>query len=227
MLQTNLLEAGIYTIPTAAGLVEASTRKLRIWVEGHKSKQAPVIHNELGKVDGKTAVSFTNLMELRFIAVFSGAGVKTPKIRAIMDEARELLHHPHPFATKTVFKTDGRKIVAEIGKRNGIDDIYDLETKNYEMKVVVLKSLRDDVVYDPEGDAITWRPRRRIAPHVVVHPRLSFGRPVLQDSRIPTSALADAVKAEGSLRMVARLFEVPEGQVREAVRFEESMRRLH
>ena len=51
-------------------------RVIRIWVEGHKGKQAPVIHNDLGKVDGKTAVSFTNLMELRFIAVFAGAGVK-------------------------------------------------------------------------------------------------------------------------------------------------------
>lgn len=227
MLQTNLFETGIYMIPDAAELVEAPARRVRIWVEGHKGKQAPVIHNELGKVDGKTAVSFTNLMELRFIAVFAGAGVKVRTMRAIMDEARELLRHPHPFATKTVFRTDGRKIVAEIGKRNGIDDIYDLKTHNYEMKVVVLRSLKDDVVYDPEGEAITWRPRRDIAPNVVVHPKFSFGHPVLKESRIPTSALADAMKAEGSVRMVARMFEVPEGQVREAVKFEASLRRLH
>jgi uncharacterized protein (DUF433 family) len=227
MLQTNLLETGIYMIPEAAGLVSAPTRRLRTWVEGHKGKQAPVIDNELGKVDGKTAVSFANLMELRFIAVFSGAGVKVNKIRAIMAEAQELLRHPHPFATRTVFKTDGRKIVAEIGRRNGIEDIYDLKTKNYEMNVIVMKSLKDDVIYDPQGDAITWRPRRDIAPHVVVQPTVSFGRPVLRDSRVPTSALADAVDAEKSARTVAHIFDVPENQVREAVRFEASLRRLH
>lgn len=227
MLQMNLLETGIYTIPDAAGLVEAPARRVRIWVEGHKAKQAPIIHNELGKVDGKTAVSFTNLMELRFIAVFAGAGVKIPKIRAIMEEAKEVLRHPHPFATKTVFKTDGRKIVAEIGRRNGIEDIYDLKTKNYEMKIVVMRSLRDDVVYDPAGEAITWRPRRDIAPNVVVHPKFSFGRPVLKSSLVPTAALADAMKAEGSARRVARLFEVPERQVREAVIFEASLRQVH
>jgi len=227
MLQANLLESGIYTIPDAAGLVGVSAQRVRIWVEGHSGKQAPVIHNELGKVAGKTAVSFTNLMELRFIALFARAGVKVPTIRAIMQEAQELLRHPHPFATRTVFKTDGRKIVAEIGKRNGIDDIYDLKSRNYEMKIVVMRSLRDDIVFDPEGEAITWRPRKEIAPHVVVHPKFSFGRPVLKESRIPTSALADAMKAERSARTVARLFEVPEGQVREAVKFEASLRTLH
>lgn len=228
MLQTDLLGTGIYTIPEAAGLVEVPASRIRIWVEGHRGKQAPIIDNELGKVDGKTAVSFTNLMELRFIAVFAGAGVPIPKIRAIMDEARNLLRHPHPFATRTVFKTDGRKIVAEIGKRNGIDDIYDLRTQNYEMKIVVMRSLKNDVVYDPQGgDAITWSPRRDIAPNVVVHPKFSFGHPVLKTSRIPTVALADAMKAERNVRTVARLFEIPESQVREAVQFEASLRRLH
>ena len=87
-----------------------------------------------------------------------------------------------------------------------------------------MRSLKDDVVYDPEGEAITWRPRRDIAPNVVVHPKFSFGRPVLKTSLVPTAALADAMKVERSVRTVARLFEVPESQVREAVKFEESLR---
>jgi hypothetical protein len=42
------------------------------------------------------------------------------KIRAIMDEVRDILKHPHPFATKTVLKTHGKKIVAEIARKNGV-----------------------------------------------------------------------------------------------------------
>ena len=224
MAQLSLLQTGIYTIPDAAELVEAPQRMVRIWVEGHTGKQAPVIENELGRVDGKTAVSFHNLMELRFVAVFHGAGVKLREIRAIMDEVRVTLAHPHPFATKTVFKTDGKKIVAAIGRKNGVENIYDLRSQNYEMQPVVMKSLKDDVIYDPTGDAIAWRPRRKIAPNVIVNPYFSFGRPILKTSHIPTNALANSVKVEGSIKFVSEMFDIPESHVREAVSFENDLR---
>jgi uncharacterized protein (DUF433 family) len=220
----SLLELGIFTIPEVAELVNAPQSSVRIWVEGHTGKQSAVIDNQLGRVDGKVAVSFTNLMELRFVATFVAAGVGLREIRKIMDEVRETLEHPHPFATRTVFKTDGRKIVAEIAKNNGIS-IYDLRTKNFEMLSVVMMSLKDDVAYDPRGDAIYWRPRPKIAPNVIVHPHFSFGKPVLEQSRIPTSTIAQSVKVEGSVPFVADIFEVPEKQVREAVKFERELRR--
>ena len=220
----SLLELGIFTIPEVAELVNASQANVRVWVEGHTGKQSAVIHNQLGRVDGKVAVSFTNLMELRFVATFVGAGVGLREIRKIMDEVRETLEHPHPFATRTVFKTDGRKIVAEIAKNNGVS-IYDLRTKNFEMLNVVMMSLKDDVTYDPAGDAIYWRPRPKIAPNVIIHPHFSFGKPVLEQSRIPTSTIAQSVKVEGSVPFVADIFEVPEKQVREAVKFERELRK--
>jgi hypothetical protein len=37
-------------------------------------------------------------------------------------------------------------------------------------------------------------------------------------------ALADAVEAEGSVKRVARLYELPEGEVRDALRFEKHLR---
>jgi len=220
----DLLEMGIFTIPEVAELVKAPQAKVRIWVEGHTGKQIPVIDNQLGRVNGKVAVSFTNLMELRFVATFVSAGVKLRDIRKILDEVKETLEHPHPFSTSTVFKTDGKKIVAEIAKKNGVS-IYDLKTKNFEMLAVVMMSLKNDVTYDPKGDAVSWRPRPEIAPNVIVHPHFSFGRPVLKDSRVPTSTLAQSVKVEGSVGFVADIFDVPEKQVREAVKFEQELRK--
>jgi len=223
MAALNLLESGIYTIPQVAALVEAEERFVRIWVAGHSGKQYAVIENQLGKVDGKIAVSFTNLMELRFVATFAKAGVSLRAIRAIMQEVRDTLQHPHPFATRTVFKTDGRKIVAEIAQRNGVDNIYDLKSKNFEMHVVVTKSLKGDVEYDPEGDAVCWRPRPKLAPNVILHPKFAFGRPVLKVSRIPTETIAQAVKVERNAKAVGFEFDIPEKQVREAVRFEQHL----
>jgi len=194
-------------------------------VNGKKGRQQPVIENQLGLVNGKVAVSFTNLMELRFVARFSRAGVRLNEIRSIMQEAKDTLAHPHPFATRIVFQTDGRKIIAAITRKHGLELVYeDLKTKNYEMPIVVMPSLKEDVIFDPAGNVVAWFPRKEIAPNVIVHPRFSFGRPVLQGSRIPVEVLADAVSAEGSVRAVAQQFEIPERQVKEAVRFQADLR---
>jgi len=225
MTPPDLLEAGIYTIPEVAELVNAPQAAVRVWVEGHTGKQDPVIDNQLGRVGGKTAVSFANLMELRFIARFSAAGVGLRDIRAIMKEASDTLKHPHPFATRTVFKTDGRKIVADIARRNGLNLIYDLKTKNYEMPSVVMKSFKENVLFDPEGEAVAWTPRPDIAPNVIIHPKFSFGQPILDDSRIPTATIAKTAKVEGNTRFVAEIFEIPERHVRQAVKFEKDLRR--
>jgi uncharacterized protein (DUF433 family) len=225
MATPDLLEAGIYTIPEAAELVEAPQPALRVWVEGHTGKQDPVIDNQLGRVGGKTAVSFANLMELRFVARFFAEGVGLREIRAILQEAKQTLRHPHPFATRIIFKTDGRKIVAEIARKNGLDLIYDLKSRNFEMPAVVMKSFKENVIFDPQGEAIAWTPRPTIAPNVIVHPRFSFGSPVLKQSHIPTATLAKAVKVEGSARFVAEVFEIPERHVREAVKFEQQLRK--
>jgi uncharacterized protein (DUF433 family) len=220
----NLLETGIFTIPEISELLETPQNLVRIWVDGHKGKQDPIIENELGRVDGKLAVSFTNLMEIQFVAFFTRAGVHLRELRAIMDEVKRTLAHPHPFATKTVFQTDGRKVVESIARKNGIDTLYDLKTKRYEMKDVVYTSLKRDVIFDPAGNARVWYPRRKLSPSVIVNPRRSFGRPILRDSSIPTSTIAKAVKAEGDEKVVSLIFEVPERQVREAVEFESALR---
>ena len=219
-----MMEAGLYTIPQASWLVGARQNAVRVWVEGRLGDQRPIIENQIGRIGRKVAISFTNLMELRFVNFFADAGVNLRDIRSIMGEAKKTLHHPHPFATKTIFKTDGKKIIAEIAKKNGVCDIYDLKSKNYEMTEIVMSSLKNDVIFDPNGDAVSWKPRPEIAPNVVLNPSFSFGKPILLKSRIPTEVLAKAYKVEGSVKIVSDLYDVPERQVREAVGFERDLR---
>jgi uncharacterized protein (DUF433 family)/DNA-binding transcriptional MerR regulator len=210
----------------AAALIGVSGQKIRAWIKGWpRTTTKGVIHNDLGWVDGRLAFSFVNLMELRFVAFFAAAGVNLREIRAIMAEARAELDRPHPFATNVVFRTDGAKIVAEIALRNGVSDLYDLKSKNFEMGIVVYQSLKEGVVYDPKGNALAWYPRRALAPNVIIHPKFAFGRPVLKERGIPTEAIADAMRAEGSADIVAEIFEIPKRQVHEAIAFEADIRR--
>ncbi|WP_131800229.1 hypothetical protein [Methylobacterium indicum] len=224
MLHPDLLSAGIYTVPEAARLVEAEQNETRVWVEGRKGAQEPMIENEVGRVGDKTAISFTNLMELRFISMFVDAGLRLSAIRSIMEEAKDTLEHPHPFATSTVFKTDGKRIVAQIARKNGVPSIYDLKTRHYEMPGLIMNVLLKDVVFDPRGDAISWKPRPKIAPSVIVHPAHSFGQPILLKSFVPTAAIVKTYAAERDSEIVAEMFEIPEAHVIEALRFDEALR---
>jgi uncharacterized protein (DUF433 family) len=223
--ESTFFSTGIFTVADAAALVKASERQVRGWVTGYPGRVGPLIENELGWIENRLAFSFRNLMELRFAATFVKAGVKLNRIRKIMVEVRKSLRHPHPFATNIVFKTDGKKIVGEIARQNGVTVAYDLETRNYELHPVILASLADDVEYDPKGDAVAWRPRSDLTPNVIVDPRISFGRPSMRLSGIPTRTLAKAAKAEKSVGAVAAWYEIPVSQVREAVKFESQLRR--
>jgi len=67
-----------------------------------------------------------------------------------------------------------------------------------------------------------WWPMGQETP-VVIDPARAFGQPILSDAGIPTSTLADAVAAEGSVATVARLFRVAPRSVRAALRFEQRL----
>jgi uncharacterized protein (DUF433 family) len=227
MAAPDLLTVGIYTVAEAAYLVGVSQRKVRGWITGHPRRKAPpIIQNELGWLDDRLAFSFKNLMEMRFITYFEAAGVGFSHMRAIMQEVQRLTNEPHPFATNLVFRTDGKKIVAETFHHATGKILYDLKSKNLEMIAVVYDTLKDDVRYDPRsGYAFMWYPRRRIAPNVIVHPSFSFGRPVLSRSKIPTQTIADAAKVEGDATVVAGIFDISRKEVREALKFETELRK--
>lgn len=200
MAAPDLSRTGIYSVREAANLIGVPAQKVRAWVEGWSgTEEPPLIDNDLGWVDKRLALSFANLMELRFVAFFTDAGVTLTELRRIMGEVRVQIRRPHPFATNLIFKTDGAKVVAEIARRNGVSDIYDLRSRNFEMGTVVYKSLKEGVFYDPAGDAKAWFPRRLLAPNIIVDARLAFGRPVIKGRGIPTEAIADAARAEGSV----------------------------
>jgi len=221
MVATDLLQGGIYTITEAAFLVGVSQQKIRGWTAGYSGrKSSPIIQVDIGSSGDRRALSFRNLMEIRFVRVFEHAGVRLGHIRSIIEQVREITRHPHPFATDIVFRTDGQKVVGLIKSQ-----IYDLKSKNLEMFEVVFNSLKDDVEYDFNGNAQSWFPRRQIAPNVIVHPSFSFGSPILKQSKIPTRTLADAVKAEGEISIVADMYEVRVREVREAIAFENELRK--
>ena len=225
----SLLSSGIYSIPQAAKLLDVAPARLRFWVCGRRTMHSPpIIQSEIEAIEHQIALSFVNLIEVKFINAFSKYGVSVRSIRHMAEEAKRVLNHPHPFASEMIFKTDGRKIFIETAEQTGDRKLYDLKGKNWGIYEVFMDALKKDVVYGPSGMATGWYPRRERAPNIMLHPKIAFGQPALEESGVPVDALYDAYIAEDEdADSVARWFSVPAKQVLEAVNFHIRLQTVH
>ena len=98
--------------------------------------------------------------------------------------------------------------------------LIDLKRQQFVFQEVIAQTFKD---LDLDDDAVSrWRPYRGKTT-IVIDPKRAFGQPIASEAGVPTSTLADAVKAEGSERRVATLFNVDRAVVRDAVKFEETL----
>ena len=219
----NYLKSGLYTVSDAARLIDVNSQRLRRWVTGdpHGSDSTPLIGTDIERIDGQVSLSFMNLIEALFISKFAAKGLHVRSIRAMADEAKRFLQTPYPFSRNVLFRADGQKIFAEIVKRTGDHELYDLSKRNWAFYSMLKRVLKPTIIYGPSEHAERWYPRKRIAPNVIVNPSASFGQPVLADSGVPTHAIRTAVKAEGGdCATVAKWYDIPVARVEEAVKFE-------
>ncbi|MER9535232.1 hypothetical protein [Mesorhizobium sp. M0586] len=176
------------------------------------SSQWPIIDNHL-------EIGFHDLIELRFVKAFTGAGVGLLAVRNCIEYARECVNDERPFSTRR-FQTDGRTIFLEGIERSGETKLLDLKRRQYVFRQVIERTFKD---LDIEDDAVArWRPFNG-KQSIVIDPHRSFGQPIASKYGVPTVALAQAVEAEGSVEKVARLFDVSATAVRDAMKFEESL----
>jgi uncharacterized protein (DUF433 family)/DNA-binding transcriptional MerR regulator len=195
------------------------------WLRGYSHGEDGSHHSEpLWKPDYQNddeqiELSFRDLIELRFVKTFRDLGVGLKTIRDCYRRAVNEVHDDRPFSTQQ-FRTDGKTIFLEITEKDHDGRLIDLKKRQQVFRTIIEPSLRD-----LEFDASTvsrWYPlgiRHRL---VVIDPNRSFGRPVVQQG-VPTEILAEAVRTDGSIDAVARLYEVPKAEIRSALEFEERL----
>lgn len=178
-------------------------------------------------------LGFRDLIELRFVSAFIDKGLGIHTIRCCLGHASALVGDNRPFSTRR-FHTDGRTIflsfvdeaIASLSET--LPDIpeaerarlIDLKTRQYVFRDVIQQTFKD---LDLDDDAVArWRPFRGKGT-IVIDPKRAFGQPIATETGVPTSALADAVIAEGSEKRVAALFNVPRNVVADAVAYEREL----
>jgi uncharacterized protein (DUF433 family) len=220
------LGIGFYTVPEAARLLKIPARNIRRWLGGYTYRyhgktlqSAPLWVPDLPADDDRIELSFRDLIELRFVNGFVKAELGLKTIRHCLEYAKELVKDQRPFSTQR-FQTDGKTIFLDSAQDSGESELLDLKSRQYAIKQVIERTFRD---LDIEDNAVArWRPFKG-KDSIVIDPRRAFGQPIAAAYGVPTIALTDAVKAEGSIERVARLYEVVPSVVRDAVNFEEAL----
>src|SRR5262249_45308882 len=155
----------------------------------------PLWHPQLPASDHHIELGFRDLIELRVIKSFLDAGLSLITVRNCLEYARECANDERPFSTRR-FQTDGRTIFLESLQRSGEGQLLDLKNRQYVIKNVIVRTFKD---LDLSDQIVTrWRPFRG-KKTIVIDPQRAFGQPIAAQYGIPTIALADAARAEGSI----------------------------
>ncbi len=224
----SLIGVGLYSVPEAARLSHVSSQRIRRWVRGYKRASSPsslqypsVWRPDLPYIEGIVALSFRDLMEVRFVNAFRVHGVSWKIIRLAAQKAMEFLETDHPFSSRT-FRTDGKRIFADIIEASGHRKLLDLVRDQFAFPKIVEPSLYEGLEFSGSNDVARWWP---MGPNkrIILDPERSFGKPIDNESGVQAQILADAYKAEHSIERVAFLFDVDESAVNDAIKFEEEL----
>ncbi|HZI19470.1 MAG TPA: DUF433 domain-containing protein [Pyrinomonadaceae bacterium] len=220
----------------AARYLKIAPATLRSWVKGRKY---PV--GRYGEVryfkpiitpPTPNLLSFTNLMEAH---VLSGMrrieGVPFHKVRRALEYIEREMPSPHPLVDYS-FETDGVDLfVRHLGML--------ISASNQGQCVIaeVVSTYLRRIKRDPNLSAVRLIPFLR--PHqqslksevdisepesVMIDPLVSFGRPVLIGTGIPTDVLADRFNAGEDIEDLARDYGIETAQVQKALRYESPAR---
>ena len=165
--------------------------------------------------NGDYAVSFLNLIDAYVLSFFRKRGVKPKIIRRAYSILQAELHTTHPFAHADLC-TDGNRIIKE-SKKAGRVNLIDVIDK--QMVFSELQPYMDRIDY---GTATRLAEAWRISTGVTIRPTVAFGKPVIENTGISTYVVANQFRAnKKDAGLVARLFEIAETDVVNAVDFED------
>lgn len=214
-----MLDAGFYTIQEAASLIGATDERVRAWLKPTPKYDPAVVSARVA--NGKVRdISFLDLIELNFVDHFRKQGVSLQTLRRVSAEARKEFGE-HPFARNNIrYRTDRHKIYADVAEETGDRRLLELTQRQFELNVIE-DLLLSGIDFDPETQiAKLWRPRKEFK-HIVVDPKINFGRPSLAGFGVGTEAIHRLwIGESGNARAVADWFEIPKHLVEEALRFE-------
>jgi uncharacterized protein (DUF433 family) len=220
----DLGEYAAYGIPEAAGYLRLPVSTLRAWLLGQHyrvGEQPKFFRPVIEIADHKERqLSFINLVEAFVLAgIRREHEIPLPKVRKAVDYLRRTFRTKRPLANEQ-FQTDGIDLFVEkMGALIGATQEGQIQMRD------IIRDRLERVHRDPKGvpQKIVLFPARRDqagSADIVIDPRLSFGRPVLDRFGVRTAVLAERFDAGDDIEVLAREYHAPAEAIQNAIRCE-------
>ena len=217
-------EVPAYTVGEAAHYLGVPVSTMRSWFAGQtyshdgKNRRFQAV---IRPADSRAlGLSFSNLVEAYVLtAIRRERKIGLPTIRKGLAYLTNKLGAPRPLLTEQ-FATRGKELYVELGQVINLSQNGQIEMAN------MIVAYLERVDRDAKGLPIKLFPFMRSQPPreqprtVMIDPRVSFGRPVLAGTGIPTAVLAEQFKAGDQPKDLAKEYGADEQAVWDAIRCE-------
>jgi uncharacterized protein (DUF433 family) len=210
-----------YSTGEAAHYLGLPKSTLRAWFAGQRGFRAVIKPADAEAME----LSFTNLVEAYVLAAIRRKHrIPLPKIRKSLEYLTRKLGAKRPLIDRE-FATNGVDLFVEyLGSTINISRDGQIEMAD------LLRAHLARIDRDANGLPLKLYPfmrakAQRTQPRsVVIDPRVSFGRPVIAGTGIPTAVLAEQFKAGDPVPLLAREYGADEEAVWDAIRCELDLR---
>lgn len=221
---TTYLARGLYSVPAAARLIGTKPNQLRRWAFGYRRGGRwydPAIRADLGELGGEPVLTFLDLVELLFVHGLRASGQSFPRVHEAHRVLSLLLETEHPFALKQAFSDPGG-IYALLEREDQGELLVELKGAGQIAMMSALHRYLKQLDFNLDDVADRWYPAGRATP-LVVDPRVSFGAPVIEGTRLETRVIADLYHGDESVEELAWLYDLQPAQINAAVEYENSL----
>jgi uncharacterized protein (DUF433 family) len=231
-------EMPAYGIVEAAHYLQLPASTLRAWVRGRpyptetgKKWAAPLITLPVPHDDNSLALSFVNMVEAHVLkALRRTHRVSMYKVREALSFLEVHFPSSHPLADQEFATNQVDLFIKKYGELVNINQDGQLAMRK------VLGMYLSRIERDPQGvpiklylftrdhrtgeaETLADEPKA-----IAIDPYVSFGRPTLVGTGVPTAIVAERYKAGDSIQELAHDYDLPPNSIEEAIRCELEMK---
>lgn len=234
-------EIPLYGLAETSRYLKINIRTLGSWVHGRTYKLddgtekfwSPVIHLPDAN---KPLLSFYNLSEVH---VLSGIrriyNIQFRKVRAALEYLEtQSENDKHPLATQN-FWTDkfelfietplGSLVCASLRGQQVIKEVVDqylhrIERDTLDFSPFRLYPFSNEIAFNTQNSKRNLRNLEAQPKNIVIDPLISFGRPTLAGTGVPTNVIAGRFRAGENVKSLARDYDIEETKIEEAISYE-------
>lgn len=215
-----IIGVGIYTPQEAALYGRLSVSKLSRWLFG-RNNCAPVIDAQL---KDELLVSFYDLVQAMAINQARKAGVTLPKIRQAITLAKDKYKVNFPLAHNhhlVLFDND-----LHICFPNDAVIQVSGHGRNQALMKPIIEPFMKDLHFDQDGLVVRFTPFKKFGREITLDPKRQFGQPLVNNTGYRADVLAQSYWVERSMDFVASLYNIEIKDVKVAVDYMKSLRKV-